>query len=465
MRTWPLAGVVALAGGLAVTSCGSGSSPATGSSAPPQLTKDVEMNPGACAACHPNAYREWSGSMHAYAGEDPVFRAMNRRGQRETNGTLGSFCVNCHAPLAVRTGATKDGTNLDSVPPQLRGVTCFFCHSVTSFQGPLHNNPLVLGDDRSLRAGIADPVLDKAPHPAEFSGMLSQNNDASTPLCGSCHDIVSPPGAAIERTFDEWKHSKFGLEGTGNHKTNCGSCHMKGRTDYAAQVPGGAPLRTVHDHSMAAVDVALTPFAQMDAQHAGVQSFLDSAIKANLCVRPAADGVEVEVDLTNDTVGHNWPSGSNQDRRAWVVLEAFRDGARVFSLGDVPDGVAAATALAGSPDALFFHDTMFDANGAETHKFWEAARYESTQLPAAVTSNPTSPGFDHTVRRTYSLFGLPPDEVRMRLRIRPIDVDVVQDLVATGDLDPAIADKLTTFTLAATDLHWSMSAGGFGCVP
>ena len=31
-----------------------------------------------------------------------VFLAMNERGQRETGGQLGPFCVNCHAPLAVR---------------------------------------------------------------------------------------------------------------------------------------------------------------------------------------------------------------------------------------------------------------------------------------------------------------------------------------------------------------------------
>ena len=42
--------------------------------------------------------------MHAYAAEDPVFLAMNQRGQRETNGELGDFCVQCHAPVAVHVG-------------------------------------------------------------------------------------------------------------------------------------------------------------------------------------------------------------------------------------------------------------------------------------------------------------------------------------------------------------------------
>src|SRR3974377_1954713 len=55
-----------------------------------------------CLACHKEHYADWSQSMHAYASDDPVFLAMNKSGQRETNGQLGNFCVNCHAPMAVR---------------------------------------------------------------------------------------------------------------------------------------------------------------------------------------------------------------------------------------------------------------------------------------------------------------------------------------------------------------------------
>src|SRR6185295_1082953 len=70
------------------------------------------QDPQTCNECHPRHVTQWSGSMHAYASEDPVFVAMNRRGQRETNGELGTFCVQCHAPMAVKLGLT-DGTNFD----------------------------------------------------------------------------------------------------------------------------------------------------------------------------------------------------------------------------------------------------------------------------------------------------------------------------------------------------------------
>src|SRR5688572_24413304 len=104
----------------------------------PGLTREQLMDPNQCKGCHPTHHAEWSSSMHAYAADDPVFVAMNKRGQRETGNELGSFCVNCHAPLAVATGATTDGLNLDSIPSHLKGVTCFFCHSAETVDGT-HN--------------------------------------------------------------------------------------------------------------------------------------------------------------------------------------------------------------------------------------------------------------------------------------------------------------------------------------
>src|SRR5258705_940239 len=154
------------------------------------------MDPRRCMTCHGAHYTQWSGSMHAYAADDPVFRAMNARGQRETDGGLGTFCVNCHAPMAVRTGATRDGLNLAELPAHLRGVTCFYCHSVDAVQGT-HDNPLHLADDLVMRGGIADPFATSA-HKAAYSPLHDRQRPESSTLCGSCHDIVNGNGTQIE---------------------------------------------------------------------------------------------------------------------------------------------------------------------------------------------------------------------------------------------------------------------------
>ncbi len=81
----------------------------------PRESPEALYDPKSCAGCHPDHYREWSGSMHAYASTDPVFRAMNVRGQRDTHGDLGDNCVTCHAPLAVELGLTNSGLDLAEV--------------------------------------------------------------------------------------------------------------------------------------------------------------------------------------------------------------------------------------------------------------------------------------------------------------------------------------------------------------
>jgi len=41
---------------------------------------------------------------------------MFDKGQRDTNGAVGGFCISCHAPMALRTGASENGDNLDELP-------------------------------------------------------------------------------------------------------------------------------------------------------------------------------------------------------------------------------------------------------------------------------------------------------------------------------------------------------------
>src|SRR5215831_9506329 len=107
-----LTAALAVVGAMLVNCSSHSSSPAP---PPANLTKDQLFDPYACSGCHSSQYQEWLGSMHAYAGRDPVFRAINKRMQRETGGAMGSLCVQCHAPLALRLGMTTDGLNLDEL--------------------------------------------------------------------------------------------------------------------------------------------------------------------------------------------------------------------------------------------------------------------------------------------------------------------------------------------------------------
>ncbi|HEY3253729.1 MAG TPA: multiheme c-type cytochrome, partial [Polyangiaceae bacterium] len=218
---------------------------------PAVLSAEELMDPKTCAECHSRQYAEWSGSMHAYASSDPLFVALNQRGQDEAN--VGTFCVGCHAPLAVRTGATRDGKNLASLPERLQGVTCYACHNVNQITNT-HNNSLRLANDSVMRASLANALPNRA-HRSAYSPLLDRAQLESSKLCGSCHDVVNGHGVAIERSFAEWQASAF----ASSSGSTCGQCHMSKSSEPGpiADVPG-APVRERHSHQFPGVDLALT---------------------------------------------------------------------------------------------------------------------------------------------------------------------------------------------------------------
>jgi hypothetical protein len=412
-----------------------------------------------CASCHQDHYREWSGSMHAYASKDPVFLAMNARGQRETGGALGDFCVRCHAPMALVAGATTDGLNLEQVPDELQGVTCVFCHSTVGVAGA-HNNPLVLVEDGVMRGAFAD-ALPGAPHLTAYSPLHDRRRPESSALCGACHDVVLPgTGVHLERTFLEWRESLYAKEEYG--ALSCSACHMQGRQGVATSEPG-APERRVHSHAFPGVDVAITDFPERQEQRRLVERFLSTSLASELCVDEQGGLTELRVTLENVSAGHSFPSGAAHDRRVWVELRAFVGESEVFSSGVVGDDEP--VAYLDDPNLWLLRERVFGEAGEEVHMFWEVHSIESELLPAPTAPMPTDPGYiDTHVTRTWLVPGLALDRVTLRVRMRPMGLELIDSLIASGDLDPALRGELPTFELGAAELEWH-AADQVRCVP
>ena len=213
-------------------------------------------------------------------------------------------------------------------------MTCFFCHTVSAV-ARTHDQGATLASDDVLRGPISDPSHG-ASHASAYSALLDLNDVASSAMCGSCHDVQNGHGADVETTFAEWQATVYAQPNTSVSET-CGACHMESSLGVAATT-SGAPQRRIHDHSMAAFDVALTSFPQSDAQRTLVQQTLDASIIAKLCVTPPSGAPNVALTLDNAFVGHQFPSGAAQDRRVWVELHAFASGTEVFASGVVPSG-------------------------------------------------------------------------------------------------------------------------------
>jgi hypothetical protein len=439
------------------------------------MTLPAAKDPLTCKTCHPKHYQEWASSMHAYASLDPVFVAMNKRGQRETHGELGDFCLKCHAPMAVMDRKIEDAADsLTDLPAAYQGVTCYTCHNTESVEGD-HNAILHLANDVTMRGPINDP---KHPgvHGVAYSAYLDERKPQSNQMCGGCHDIVTPNGVHIERTFEEYQTSVF----TAGHSgaLSCAGCHMDGRDNETAadDSASGVGLRTVHTHLWPGVDVALTDFPDQEIQRLAVECMLTRGAQTapfdpNMAGNNPAPGAFTPAIETQ--AGHRQPSGAAQDRRMWFELLAYDSTGRQLkeSSGVIADGEIEEKPkddLHYDSRLWLFRDRMFDKDGQPTHDFWEAAKsdayeegYQANTLPVQTTPDPN---VQHFASRIFRL-PLPGDQpgrtarVVGQLRMRPIGMDVLQDLVASGDLDPSVPAKVPTFTMPDTEFEWKLEDG------
>ncbi|MEO1984223.1 MAG: multiheme c-type cytochrome [Fuerstiella sp.] len=203
----------------------------------------------ACGKCHPQHYREWSTSPHAYAQMSPVFNAMSNTIIKLTNGTLGDFCIRCHTPVGMATGEAINMSNMDRAPAAREGVTCVVCHRVNQAWGKGSGRmALVSGDvNQAVYGPVGSRILNEVmSHPDEYGALRTALNsdERSRPIharsyrffqqttsgfCGTCHDVFAPNGFRLEDAFSEYKQSHLALD----CGESCQDCHM-------GKVPGKA---------------------------------------------------------------------------------------------------------------------------------------------------------------------------------------------------------------------------------
>jgi hypothetical protein len=234
---------------------------------------------------------------------------------------------------------------------------------------------------------------------------------------------------------------------------------MPSATEPIADFPG-VPLRRRHDHRLAAVDVALTDFPDAELgpelraeQLEQIAENREIALCAGICVNPDGDGgQEVEVWLHNEGMGHGWPSGALQDRRAWVQVQVFVGDDVVFESGAAADDQPLEEL--DDPHLWVFRDFAVDEDGDEAHMFWDVAEVTTSQLEA-----PTELGvsFDRAtwLSRIYPVDAPAIDRVEPVVKLRPIALSVLDDLVSSGDLDPIHRDAMPTFEVTSTQVAWT----------
>lgn len=428
--------VILVASALALTLV-AGCSNETTPSEPEPESETVPLGlqtPEQCGECHQEHYRDWQGSMHAYATRDPIFVAMLNKGVKDTEGKLDQFCIQCHAPVASKFGMTpveqgEDGVHRMKFDPDEplvgHGVVCTTCHTMETAEATL-NAQFTLNPD-VIQGPTGNPRANKA-HPTVRSETLT-----SPQMCGTCHNVVNPKGALLENTFSEWYASEFN---TGNPETDqdCADCHMPKVTGEIVE----GQETTIHRHTFVGVDLALVDdFPQKERQLRLVTELLESCAELDVSrSEDVGNNVAIRVEVTNINNGHALPSGSTADRQVWVHLVA-RDttGEVVFESGmldrngDLMDRVPGHSLdPLGDPDLLLFGSLLFGDDGEHVTFPWQAARSQDILL---------QPG--QTGWREYEIPRADIDggrlEVEATLRYRTFPPFLVRELVEQGFLE------------------------------
>jgi hypothetical protein len=190
-----------------------------------------------CRLCHPDHYREWSVSQHAYSQMSPVFNAMHATILKITNGTNGDFCIRCHTPVGMNQKEPEFMSNIDRHPTSREGVTCIVCHRLKKPFGKVSGRlAIVEGDifdpvygptgNEELSSVIADGVYNvntergKAGR-AIHTDAIKLDQMRTSGFCATCHDVNLVNGFRLEEAFSDYKTSPASKKGV-----TCQDCHM-----------------------------------------------------------------------------------------------------------------------------------------------------------------------------------------------------------------------------------------------
>jgi Cytochrome c554 and c-prime len=193
-----------------------------------------------CAKCHQKIYDEWRVSSHAYATISPMFHKFEQKITDLSQGTIGTFCIRCHAPVAVQMNFPRDGSYLDAPRIVREGITCVACHRVKEAYGKSNGERRIEPGDATQPVyggiggdGVARAIADKdnlkikldpkskMPGQVIHQAGIKFEQISHSEFCSSCHQVAVYPGISLEVVWAQYRASPAFRRGV-----TCQDCHM-----------------------------------------------------------------------------------------------------------------------------------------------------------------------------------------------------------------------------------------------
>ena len=453
------------------------------------------------AGCHEEIAAEWEVSAHRWSAMDPAFRAVQRMMGEQNGPESTRYCGGCHDPISLFAG-TKNLFQDDLTNPIGfdEGISCITCHAIqqTDVQG--NANYTVTQPERymfELREGktaqFVSDFLIRA-YPKQHVESLQHRLFKSPEFCAACHkqfideEINNVGWVQLQNQYDNWRKSRWNHPGDPTKTIECRECHMPltasldpasgDDLDYNRTPDDGKHrshrflganqfMPTLLKLHGGEEQVALTEQwmrGDIDIPEIAHKWKTGPAVPIELVtpdrVAPGED-VAVEVIVTNNKLGHDFPTGPLDIIQAWVeVVVTDQEGREVFTTGRRDEQHFI------QPGSFIFKAEPVDQYGnlIDRHNLWEmvGVRYRRALFPGF--SDKAQFVFPCPATLTTDLEALPPREtvsfdapggqvtklqVKARLLYRKIDQFLLNELFGA---DSGMSSPVTVISSAEREI-------------
>ena len=372
------------------------------------------------AGCHENIKKEWETSAHRYSAMDLGFQKVQLTMAKQNGAESTRYCGGCHDPISLFSGTKNVFTDqLTSQVGYKEGVSCLVCHAIkkTDVKG---NATYVITQpsrymfelDSGKTAHLVSNYLIRA-YPRQHVAELQHNLFKSPEFCAACHkqfidEQINQVGwVQLQNQYDNWRTSRWNHKGNPQTTIECRECHMplQNSTDPASgdnlDYNRSAADGKHRSHRFLAANQVMPLLLKLPGAEEQVK-LTEQWLKGEVPVPEIADkwktgpavpieilvpeqvkpgeAVKLGVNITNNKVGHEFPTGPLDIIQAWMhVTVTDAAGKLVYESGqrDARHFIV--------PGAFMFKAEPVDQYGnlIDKHNLWEmvGVRYKRAVFP------------------------------------------------------------------------------------
>jgi hypothetical protein len=271
-----------------------------------------------CRGCHDKIVAQHLASSHEMSFTNPVFLAQYQKDllpKAAKNSSLlaeSKECIACHEPITYAKKGPKIIT-ISDINPNMNGVTCDVCHTITGFRAPKPQNGNYIMAPSETKLG---PFKGQGDWHHQYSELQTRSE-----ICAVCHEAVNQHGFQIKATFTEWLESDFARQ-----DVHCQDCHMNVDGFLTAGKPRYSSGKAANMSIGSSPERVRLYTHQFPGAHSKTQVEGALELKIEAASMDSDRRIAIDITVDNTRTGHSMPSGSADLRLLWLeVIAHFGD--------------------------------------------------------------------------------------------------------------------------------------------